>query len=97
MQIQQRQHLADLRGSACPRRQDRRGKPLPLTGIRIHPPVGDPRRPHRDRTRGRQHLTLVVVPIADHKPTAVVIELIGELLHIRSHLGPQRGGQHLSG
>ena len=44
MQVQQRQHLGHLRGLACPRRQDRRGKPLPLTRIGVDPFVVDPRR-----------------------------------------------------
>jgi hypothetical protein len=37
VQIQQRQHLSDPRGLARPRRQDRRGQPLALSGIRRAP------------------------------------------------------------
>jgi hypothetical protein len=95
MQIQQRQHLGHLRGLARPRRQDRRGKPLPLTGIRVHPAVVDPRRGHRHRTRRGQHLTFMVIPIAHHQTPAVLINLIGELLHIGAELGLQRRRQHL--
>jgi hypothetical protein len=37
----------------------------------------------------------LVVAIADHQSTPVVVDLVGELLHIRRHLGLQRRGQHL--
>ncbi len=44
VQVQQWQHLGHLRGGlACPRRQDRRGKPLPLTGNGVDALVVDPR------------------------------------------------------
>ncbi len=43
MQVQQRQHLGDLRGLPRPRRQDRRGEPLPLPGVRVGALVVDPR------------------------------------------------------
>jgi hypothetical protein len=33
VQVQQRQHLGDARGLPRPRRQDRRGEPLALTGL----------------------------------------------------------------
>jgi hypothetical protein len=33
VQVQQRQHLGDLRGLARPRRQDRRGEPLTLARV----------------------------------------------------------------
>jgi hypothetical protein len=35
MQVEQRQHLGDLRGLPRPRRQDRRGEPLALARIRV--------------------------------------------------------------
>jgi hypothetical protein len=36
-----------------------------------------------------------VVAIADHQSTTVLVDLVGELLHIRRNLGLQRRGQHL--
>ena len=78
VQVQQRQHLGHLRGLACPRRQDRRGKPLPFIGIGVDALVVDPRGGHRHRTRRGQHLALVVIAIADHQPSPVLIDLIGE-------------------
>jgi hypothetical protein len=94
MQIQQRQHLGHLRRLACPRRQDRRRKPLPLTGIRVDTFVIDPRRLYRHRTRGGQHVTPLVITVAHHKPSAVVVDMINELFHIRCDLGLQRRLQH---
>jgi hypothetical protein len=69
-------------------------KPQPFTGIRVHAVV-DPRRPHRDRARTGQHVTLVVIAVAHHEPAAVLIDLIDELFHIRCNRGLQRRGQHL--
>ena len=97
VQVQQRQHLGHLRGLARPRRQDRRGKPLPLTGIGIDALVVDPRRGHRHRTRGGQHLALVVIAVAHHQPATVLVDLIGELLDVGGDLGLQRRRQHLPG
>ena len=77
MQIQQRQHLGHLRRLARPRRQDRRGKPLPFTGIGIDT---------RSLTRGAVTLTApaavstsrcVVIAVADHQTPAVLVDLIG--------------------
>ena len=97
VQVQQRQHLAHLRGLTCPRRQDRRGKPLAVASVGVEAAVIDPRRLHRHRTGRSQHLTRLVIPIAHHQAVAVLIELISELGHIRGNLGLQCRGQHLAG
>jgi hypothetical protein len=97
VQVQQRQHLTDLQGFARPRWQDRRGKPLPHAGIGVDTAVVDPRCMHRDRTRGGQDFTLVVVAVADHQAPAALIDLISELLDIRGDLSLQRRSQHLAG
>jgi hypothetical protein len=44
MQVQQRQHLGDLRALAAPRREDRTAEPCPLAGGFIDPAVIHPRR-----------------------------------------------------
>jgi hypothetical protein len=44
MQVQQRQHLGDLRGLPCPLRQDRRGEPPTLTRAGVDTLIVDPRR-----------------------------------------------------
>ena len=69
--------------------QDRRGKPLPLTGIGIHAAVIDPRCGDSDRPGGGQDLTFAVIAVADHQAAAVLVDLVGELLHISGDLGLQ--------
>ena len=76
MQIQQRQHLRDLRRLPGPRRQDRRGEPPTLTGRLVDALVVDPRLPHRDRSRSRGHLPGAVVAVADHQPVPVLVDLV---------------------
>ena len=48
-EVEERQHLADLRGLAAPRRQDRRGEPLALAGCLVDALVVDARGLHLDR------------------------------------------------
>lgn len=62
----------------------------------MHTIVVEARRNHRHRTRNGQHLALVVVPIADHQTSAVLIELIGERLDIGGDLCLRRCRQHLA-
>jgi hypothetical protein len=97
VQVQQRQHLTDLRALAAPGRQDHRAEPGPLAGHRIHPAVIDPRRPHRNRTRGGHHLTLARVAVAHHQAPAALITLGGVGGEIVVDLGLQGSGQHPSG
>jgi hypothetical protein len=86
MQVQQRRHLADLWGLARPRRQDRRGEPVALTGIRIDTFVVDPRRGDSDRPGRGQHVAGLVMPVSHHQPATILVELVGELLHIGGDL-----------
>jgi hypothetical protein len=79
VQVQQRQHLLDLRGLARPRRQDRRREPLPLAGFRVNPLVVHPRRMHLDRARGGGHLARLVIAVAHHQPMPVLVAFVGEL------------------
>ena len=97
MQIQQRQHLTHLRGLACPGRQNRRGKPLPLTRIGVDTAVVDPRRFHLHGTGRGQHLTRLVIAVADHQSVTVLVTLISECGDVRGDLGLQGSGQHLPG
>ena len=94
VQVQQRQHLLNLRGLARPRRQDRRREPVPLTGFRVDTAVVDPRRVHRHRARAGGHLARFVVAVAHHQPPPVLVALIGESGAVGVHFGPQRLGQH---
>ena len=92
-----RQHLSDLRDLLAPRRQDRRGEPLPLPGARISALVVDPRGRDLDRARADQHLPRLVIAIADHQAAAIHIMLGHERRYVGVHLGLQRLGQHAPG
>ena len=94
VQVQQRKHLADLRGLARPRRQNRRREPLPLTGIRVDTPVVDPRcrDVHRAGTRG--HRPRLVAAVAHHQPMTLLVTNVSELGDVRLDLPPQGLGQH---
>jgi hypothetical protein len=94
MQVQQRQHLGDLRGLARPRRQDRRGEPHPLTGGLIDPPVVDPRRPHRQRARRGRDLPLGVISVAHDQPTTGLVELIDVRVDVGGDLSLQGRSEH---
>ncbi len=76
MQIQQRQHLRDLRRLPGPRRQDHRSEPATLTGRLVGALVVDPWCPHRDRSRSRGDLPGPVVAVADHQPVAGLVDLV---------------------
>ena len=97
VQVQQRQHLGDLRGLPRPGRQDRRGEPLPLTRARVGALVVDPRHGHLDRAGAGQDLPRLVIAVAHHQPAAVLIPLRGVRGDIGIHLGGQRLGQHPPG
>ncbi len=97
VQIQQRQHLVDLRGLARPRRQNRRAEPPALTGIGIDPAVVDPRRTHPDRAGAGQHLSRLVIAVAHHQPLPALVELVSEPGNAPLDLGLQRLGQHPPG
>ncbi len=64
VQVQQRQHLADLWRLPCPRRQDRRREPLPLARFGVHALVVDPRRGHLHRAGAGEHLARLVAAVA---------------------------------
>ena len=70
---------------------------LPLTGIRVDTLVVDARRPNHHRTRGGQHLTFAVIPVAHNQPIPVLVDLIGEPLDVGGDLRLQRGREHLPG
>jgi hypothetical protein len=94
VQVQQRQHLVDLRALPAPRRQDRRGEPPTLTGHRIDTLIVHPRRDHLHRPRGREHFPRLGVPVPHHQPPATGVDLVRVRLDIRADLGPQRRREH---
>ena len=97
VQVQQRQHLGDLRGLACPWRQDRRGEPHPPARGRVGALVVDPRRGHPDRPGAGHHGARPGGPVAHHQPVTVLITLAREPLDIGVDLGLQRHGEHPAG
>jgi hypothetical protein len=97
VQVQQRQHLSDLRGLPCPGRQDRRGEPAALAGVRVDPAVIDPRRHHLHRAGRGEDLTWLVAAVAHHQPPALLVPLAAELGDIGVHLRLQGFGQHPPG
>ena len=97
VQVQQRQHLADLRGLARPRRQDRRAEPHPLARGRVGALVVHPRRGHLHRPGTGQHRPRLGSAVTHHHPPSILIAQPGELADIRGDLGLQRRGQHLPG
>jgi hypothetical protein len=97
MQVQQRQHLGHLGALAAPGRQDHRAEADPFAGDQIGAAVIHPRRPHRDRPRGGQHLALAGMAVADHQPPATLVPLGGVGGEVVVDLGLQGGGQHPPG
>jgi hypothetical protein len=97
VQVQQWQHLGDLRGLAAPGRQDRRGEPTPFAGGIVDALVVDPRRPDWNRTRRHEHLPRDRVAVADHQPVTTLVQLADVRRDVGGGLGLQRGGQHPPG
>jgi hypothetical protein len=97
VQVQQRQHLGDLRGLPAPRRQDRRGEPLTLAGCGVDALVVDPGHGHLDRARAGQDLAGVVGAVAHDQPVAVLVTLADELGDVGVDLGLQGLGEHPAG
>ncbi|GED83207.1 hypothetical protein TNCT6_02920 [Streptomyces sp. 6-11-2] len=96
MQVEQRQHLADLRGLAAPRRQNRGGEPLALAGGLVDALVVHPRRLHLDYASRGGDLPGLVVAVAHDQATATLVALVSQLGYVAVDLGFQCGGQHPS-
>ena len=81
MQIQQRQHLADLRAA-----RHHAGKIAEANRFRSpvshRPLVVDPRRMHIHRARRRQHLPRLGPAVAHHQPVAILVPLAGERVDV---------------
>jgi hypothetical protein len=77
-------------GITRPRRQNRRGKPLPLSGVGVDTLMVDPRCGHRHSTRRGQHLTLAVLTTSRY-PCSSTSNGVGVDVH------GDLGGQHLAG
>jgi hypothetical protein len=97
VQIQQRQHVADLRRPATPWRQDRRGKPLPFTRRLVDALVVHPGRDHVDRAGAGHHRPRLSATVAHHQAATSVITLVRELRDVAVHFGDQSSGEHPPG
>ena len=97
VQVEQRQHLGDLRGLATPRRQDRRGEPGPLAGVGIGAPVIDPGGDHVHRAGRGEYRARLVRAVAHHQPTPVLVPLVDEPGDVVIDLRLQGLGQHPAG
>jgi hypothetical protein len=97
LQVEQRQHLADLGRLAAPRREDLRGEPLPhATGL-VDAAVVHPRSTHLDRAGGRGHGAGAVVAVAHHQASAAFIPLGAQLGYILIDFHLQGSGEHPPG
>lgn len=97
VEVEQGQHLADLRGLAAPGRQDRRGEPLALAGRLVDALVVHPWRLHLDGPGRSSDRPGLVVAVADHEPSPVLVALVGQLGYVGVDFGLQGGGQHPAG
>lgn len=88
--IHERQHFGHLRGLTTPRRHDRAREPDPLTRLRVPPPGVDARRPDVDTARTGRDPPRPGMPVADHQPIAVLVELVRERLDVRVDFGLKR-------
>ncbi len=97
VQVEKRQHLADLRRLPCPGRQDRRGEPLALARLLVDALVVLAWSFDLDRPGRGRHVPGLVVSVADHEPPPALVLLIGQLGYVGVNFGLQRGGQHPPG
>jgi hypothetical protein len=61
---------------------------LRVTGTERFAKRTPPPTSYRHRIRGSQHVTLLVITVAHHKPSAVMVDLIKELFHMTLRLRP---------
>jgi hypothetical protein len=85
-QIQDRDHLADLRRPPGVRRQDLRAELLSLA-LLIDASVVDPGGADRDRPRPDRHLPLSRAAVADDPPVPVLVALVAQPLDVLVGLG----------
>ncbi len=90
MQIEQRQHLGDLRGLAAPRRQNHRGEPPPLAAGLLDTLVVDPRGADLQRPSRGRHLTRLVVAVTHHQAVALLVQRAAVRLDVGGDLSLQR-------
>ena len=87
-EVQDRDHLPDLRRPSRVRRQDPRAELLPMPGVIVDALVVDPRRAQRERPRPNRHATLPRPAVADHQPMPLLVDLLLVPGDVLIRLGP---------
>jgi hypothetical protein len=90
VQVQQRQHLSDLRRAPTPPGQDHTLEPLTLARRRVAAPVVHPRPHDLDLADAGGDGARRGVPVADHQPVAVLVDQFGVGGDVGLDLGLQR-------
>src|SRR5206468_8506241 len=93
-QIQDRQHVVDLRRPPGVGGQDLRAVPLALAGLLVDALVVDARRSDRHGPRADRDAPLARRAVAHDQPPAVLVDLIDERDDILVSLCPERRGDH---
>lgn len=94
MQVEQRQHLADLRGLPCPGRQDRRGEPLAFARGLVEALVVHARGLDLDDSGGGGDVPRVVMAVAHDQAVTAIVPLTGQLGYVSVDFRLQGGSQH---
>ena len=93
-QVQDRQHVADLRRAARVGRQDPRAELPTLTGLLVDALVVDARRLQTHRPGPDRQATLAGVPVTHDETVTVLIDLADERRDVLLDLDLQRRGDH---
>ncbi len=97
VQVEQGQHLRDLRGLAAPRGQDLGREPLALADGLVDAAVVHPGRFQLHRPGGRDHSAGPVVAVADHQAVSAFVPLGGQLGYVLVDFRLQRCSKHPTG
>ena len=92
-QIENRQHLGDLRRAAHVRRQDPTREPLALAAC-LHPFVVDPRRSDLQRPRPAGDFPRLRLAVAHHQPAALLVAVVGVFVDVLRNLYRQGFYEH---
>ena len=94
VQVEQGQHLGDLRGLAAPRRDDRGLELRPLVGLGVDPTILHARRADPDRSRDGGDHPRPGVAVARDEPVPRLVTFAGQLRDVGVDLGLQGRGEH---
>jgi hypothetical protein len=95
VQVEQWQHLGDLRGPPAPRRDDRGFELRLLAGLLVDAPVVHPRSPDRNGPSDRLDASWPGMSVAGDECVSVLVPLVTDSGEIRVHLGLEGSCEHL--